>query len=230
MKHTVKPYAKQIIAKTLPVMAGYLFLGFAFGLLMRTNGYPMWYPVIMSLIIYSGALQYAAIPLIAAPFDPFGSFLLGLMISARHLFYGIPMLKKYRDAGKVKPFLIFGLTDETFSVLSAPDVRDTGSPAVCYVFVTLLHYIYWNVGTLLGAIAGGILTVDLTGLDFALTALFVVLFVEQIKGRAGLISGMTGLVASVLALVLFGKDRMVLAAMLLILVLLIAERKVISRA
>jgi len=218
---------KIALKHTLPVMAGYLFLGFAFGLLMRTNGFPAWCPVLMSFIIYSGALEFAAVPLLSASFDPIGSFILGLMLSARHLFYGIPMLKKYQNTGIAKPFLIFGLTDETFSVLTTP--QEGAKESTPYYFnVTMFDYLYWNIGTLAGALLGGLITIDLSGLDFALTALFIVLFLEQIKSKTGKVSGGIGIMASVAALLLFGKESMVLISMGLILVALLLGRRVLD--
>ncbi len=216
-----KKLFKELFKYTLPVMTGYIFLGIAFGLLMRQKGFPMYYPVIMSIIIYSGALEFAAVPILSAPFDPLGSFILGLMLSARHLFYGLPMLQKYKASAKSKPFLIFGLTDETFSILSTMEVPEGIKPKHFYVGVTALDYLYWNIGTLLGAVLGSILTINLKGLDFTLTALFIVLFVEQLKDKAGLISGFVGLLATACVLALFGSEKMVIISMLVILLALV---------
>ena len=213
---------------TIPVMAGYIFLGFAFGLLVRTNGHPVWLPVLMSVLIFSGALEFAAVPLLSAPFDPLGGFILGLMISARHLFYGIPMLRKYKDAGKLKPLMIFCLTDETFSVSSTVDPPEGVNSTGFYAWIGLLNYIYWNTGTLLGALSGGLVKFDLRGIDFALTALFIVLFIEQLKTREGMASGFMGLIITAAVLAIFGSSSMVLIAMAAILVLLLAGKKVIS--
>ena len=218
---------KSILLTTLPVMAGYIFLGIAFGLLVRTGGHPWWYPVVMSLFIYSGALEFAAVPLLSAAFDPLGSFFLSLLVSARHLFYGLPMLKKYRDTGTVRPFLIFGLTDETFSILSTVDPPEGMKPKLFYLGVTLLDFIYWNLGTLLGSFFGSLIPETVKGLDFALTALFIVLFLEQLKKEKGKISGFTGLLASAAVLILAGADNMIPVSMVVIILLLIVERRVI---
>lgn len=227
MQHAKLNDCKRALLQTLPVMAGYVFLGFAFGLLLRTQGFPAWYPVLMSFVIYSGAMEYAAIPMLTAAFDPLGSFLLGLTISARHLFYGIPMLKHYANAGKAKPFLIFGLTDETFSVLTSTAASEGSLSRPYCFFVTLFDYLYWTMGTLLGAVAGGLLSFRAEGLDFALTALFIVLFLEQLKDKNGRISGATGLIVSLVVLILFGSDKLVLISIITILVLLLAEGKVL---
>lgn len=214
---------------TLPVMAGYVFLGFAFGLLMRTKGFALWIPIVMSAAIYSGALEFAAVPVLSAAFDPLGSFFLGFLLSIRHLFYGIPMLKRYAKTGKSKPFLIFGLTDETFSILSTTAVPDGVQPTAFYFFVTLLDFLYWVSGTALGAAFGEIVTFNVDGLDFALTALFVVLFIEQISRKEGLKSGFIGLLASTAVRTLFGSEYFVLVSMAVILVILLAGKKVIVR-
>lgn len=227
MKNKIKKSIVRAFRLSLPVLAGYLFLGFAFGLLMRSKGFPVGLPIIMSIIIYSGALEFAAVPLLSTFYNPISSFILGLLLSARHLFYGIPMLKKYDRAGKMKPFLIFGLTDETFSVISSLDDSNEDDRQYLFFFITLFHYFYWIAGSALGAIGGNLIRFSLEGLDFALTALFVVLFIEQIKKKNGLISGLIGLIASALILTVFGNEYFVLGSMILIVFLLIAGKKVI---
>lgn len=220
---------KTVFIYTIPVLAGYIFLGIAFGLLVRTNGYPTWYGVIMSIIMFTGALEFAAIPMLSQPFDPIGSFIFGLLLSARHLFYGIPMLKKYKDMKGMKPFLIFGLTDETFSILSTVDCPKDIKPKWFYFGVTFLNYMYWNIGTYLGGLCGDLVGDKAQGLDFAITALFIVLFVEQLKDKKGVISGFTGLIATAAILMLFGSAKMVIISMIAIIVILVAGRKVIDR-
>jgi len=186
--------------------------------------------VLMSVVIYSGALEFAAVPLLCAAFNPVGFFLLGVTLSARHLFYGISMLKKYENTGVLKPFLIFGLTDETFSVLVSTEMPDGASPRAFYGFVTLFDYLYWNAGTLLGVVAGDILPFSFAGIDFSLTALFIVLLLEQMKTKTGRISSITGLCAAGLALAMFGKDLFVPISLGIILLGLVAGRRVIDRA
>ena len=219
---------KKIFVATLPVLAGYVFLGIAFGLVMRTKGFPLWFPPVMSIVIYSGALEFAAVPVLAGAFDPIGALVLGVLISARHLFYGIPMLGKYKGMGAAKPMLIFGLTDETFSILSTVEVPEGVKPKHFYLGVTLLDYLYWNLGTVIGALGGDILGDRAEGLDFALTALFIVLLIEQLKNKAGVISGITGLCATAIVLSFFGSANMVIFSMIIIVVVLVAGRKVIE--
>lgn len=224
----MKKGIKEAFVNTLPIMTGYIFLGIPLGLMMGQKGYPVWYSIAMSIFIYSGALEYAAVPLFAQPFDPLSAFILSVMLSARHLFYGIPMLKKYENTGIVKPFLIFGLTDETFSLLSTLDVPDMVKPKSFYTLVTLFDYAYWNIGTAIGSIFGNIVPFDLTGLDFALTALFIVLMLEQMKTKEGVISGIIGLAVTIAVLFIFGSGNLVIFSMIGIAVLLISGRRVIT--
>lgn len=210
---------------TIPIMAGYVFIGFAFGILMIEEGYPIWCPIVMSILIYSAVLEFAAVPILLLPFDPLGLFFIGVMLNARHLFYGIPLLRRYQKMGKARPFLIFGLTDEVFSIQSANMSNPEKNKQYC-IFVTMFGYFYWNLGTLLGALSGKLITADLYGLDFALTALFIVMLIEQSKNKSGKLSGITGIILSVFALLVFGKDNMAIASMILILVTLILGRRV----
>ena len=214
---------------TLPVMAGYVFLGLTFGLLLRASGFEWWVPVVMSAVIYSGALEFAAVPLLSAAFEPISAFVLGILLSARHLFYGIPMLKKFSGTGRAKPFLIFGLTDETFSILSTTDVPEEAEPKAFYFWVTMFDFLYWTLGTALGAVLAEVITIDLQGLDFVLTALFVVLFIEQLKTKEGLKSGLAGLIISAAVLIVFGTSVFVTLSMVLIIITLVGGRRVISR-
>lgn len=208
---------------TLPVLAGFLTLGLAYGVLMRTRGYgPLW-SLLMSAIAFCGSMQFAAIPLLTAAFDPLQAFLLSLLVNARHLFYGLSMLEKYRGLGKARFPLIYTLCDETFSLVSTIPPPQDVSPKAFYLSISLLDYSYWQLGTLLGGLVGGLLPFDTTGLDFALTALFVVLFLDQVKPREARLSGGTGLACAAAALALFGPDKLVIAAMLLILPALLAE-------
>lgn len=210
---------------TVPVLAGYLFLGITFGFLMKTGGYPVWYPVFMSLMIYSGALEFAALPLLSAPFDPLGAFIFAFMLSARHLFYGIALLGKYENTGFFKFPLLYLLTDETFSIAVSADAPEGVEKKHFYTAVSLLDYAYWVGGTAVGALFGQLLHFDTTGIDFALTALFIVLFLEQTKHRKSAFSGMIGLVCSAAVLFAFGSEKMVLISMGVILAVLFAAKK-----
>lgn len=214
---------------TVPVLTGFLTLGFAFGVLMRTKGYgPLW-PFFMSAVCYCGSMQFVALTLLSTAFDPLAAFLMSLMINARHLFYGIAMLDKYRGLGKLRPVLICTLCDETFSILSGvtpPSQMDAGKFYFC---VSLLDYSYWALGSALGGLAGGLITFNTKGLDFALTALFIVLLTDQMREKDNRPPALMGIGVSALALVVFGASGFVLPAMALLMLLLIAWRKPLCR-
>lgn len=217
---------RKAFRQTIPVMAGYVFLSTAFSLLMKNSGYPYWYPIVMSVVIFSGALQFAAVPLLKT-YDPLGSFLLGLMLSLRHLFYGLSMLKKYGNSGRLKWPLAHLLTDEAFSINSTVDVPDDVDETMFYFYISVLNYSYWIIGTIIGMVFGSFITMEIRGLDFTLTALFIVMFIEQCRSREGKISSIIGLLVSAVSLIMF-RDNMVLVSMILIFVILAGFRKVID--
>lgn len=203
----------------MPVLAGYLFLGMAFGILMSSKGYGAVYSVLASVFIYAGSMQFAMVVLLTAPFDPLYAFLLALMVNARHLFYGISMLGPFRDSGAAKPYLIFGLTDETFSVL-CEEFPENVDPRAYMLGVTALNQCYWVSGTALGALVGSFVHFSTKGIDFAMTALFVVIFVDQWRSKRGHAPALIGVLASLLCLLLFGAKDFIIPAMALIIVLL----------
>lgn len=210
---------------TIPVLTGYLCLGIAFGLLLRASGYGAVWAMLLSICCFAGSMQFVTITLLTTAFDPIQAFLLSIMINARHIFYGLSVLEKYKGLGKARAFLIFGLTDETFSLVSTLEPPEgVERKAFCF-WITLLNYLYWNCGSVLGNLLGNIITFDTTGLDFALTALFVVLFMEQWKKRENRFAGATGIVCAVAALAIFGADQMVIPAMIFMAVILLGGRK-----
>ena len=164
---------------TVPVMLGYLFLGAAFGVLIAENGFSVLWAFLMSTFIYAGSMQFAAISLMTSAFSPVSAFLLTLMVNARHLFYGLSMLKPFERMGKRKPYMIFSLTDETYSLLCGVSAPEGIDPDWFLFFISLLDQLYWIIGSCIGAAAGSFLPFDSTGIDFAMTALFLVIFVEQ---------------------------------------------------
>lgn len=214
---------------TIPVMTGFLCLGVAYGVLMQTKGYgPLW-SVLMSAIAFGGSMQFVAITLLTTAFDPLQAFLLSVMVNARHIFYGLSLLGKYKGLGKVRPFLIYVLCDETFSLVSTLEPPEGVKRREFYFWISLLDYSYWIAGTALGGLVGNLITFDTTGLDFALTALFVVLFLEQWKKRANRPAGVLGIVCAAVALAAFGADNLVIPAMALILALLLVLRPRLDR-
>lgn len=211
--------------KTLPVLVGYLFLGAAYGILMKVNGFGLGWVLVMSLFIFAGSLQYVGITMLVSVINPWYAFLMGLMINARHLFYGISMLKQYKETRVWKPYLIFGLTDETFSVLCQEQVPKQLDKEKVYLWVTLLDHSYWVLGSLLGVMLGSMITFNTKGLDFALTALFVVIFVDQWKSQKEHRPAFIGLLASALCVIVFGADSFIIPAMILILAILTWDYK-----
>lgn len=210
---------------TVPVLTGYLVLGVAYGVLMQAKGYGAIWAFLMSAVAFCGSMQFVAITLLTSAFDPVGAFLMSLMVNARHLFYGVSMLGKYRGMGWAKVPLVYTLSDETFSIVSSVEPPEGMRARDFYLAVSVLDYIYWVGGSVLGALAGKFIRFDTTGLDFALTGLFVVLFIEQVKNPENRRSGVIGMACTVAALAVFGADKLVIPAMILVLVVLLLGRK-----
>ena len=216
--------------KTVPVMAGYIVLGMGFGILLSGKGYGPFWAFLMSTIIYAGSMQYVGVGLIAGGASLLSTFLTTLIVNARHLFYSISMIDLYSDAGRKKPYMIFALTDETYSLLCDGQVPEDTDPQTYRFLVSLLNHIYWILGSVAGSFLGAVLPFDTTGIDFSMTALFVATFVEQWTAQKDHLSALTGIIASVLSLCLFGPDRFLIPAMLMItaallLVNLVRERR-----
>lgn len=216
---------KKAFPQTLPVLAGFLTLGAAYGILMQVNGYGALWACLFSAICFCGSMQFAAITLLTTAFDPVSAFVLSILVNARHLFYGLSFLKKYKGMGKVKFFLIYLLCDETYSIVASRECDEGINQKYYYLCISLLDYFYWVFGTLIGSIAGGFITFDTSGLDFALTALFVVLFAEQLKEKKNLITGFIGIACTVVSRFIFGSANLIIPAMVMILVILSAGRK-----
>ena len=212
---------KKAFKDTLPVMAGYLVLGIGFGIIMTTSGYsPMW-SLIMSLFIYAGSMQYAGIGLLTGGASLITVALTTLMVNARHLFYGISMVDKYKKTGKVKPYLIYGLTDETYAlaVVANNDTEkevDITSQNKYFFLITVMDHFYWVTGSMIGALLGTIITFDTTGIDFALTALFITIFTDQWLKTKKHLPAIIGVAASVLSLIIFGQQSFLIPSMILI--------------
>lgn len=220
---------KSAFPHTLPVFTGYLVLGTAFGILMNSKGYSSIWVVLVSLFIYAGSMQFVAISLISSGFHPFYACLMTLMVNARHLFYGISMLSKFKGMGKKKPYLIFGLTDETFSILCSTEPPEEVDKGWFMLFVTLLDHIYWVMGSLIGSILGNFITFNTKGIDFVLTALFVVIFINQWKSSKNHVPVLIGIVSSILCRLVFGAANFIIPSMLLIILLVTLLQKKIER-
>jgi len=209
---------------TLPVMTGYLFLGFGFGILMQQHGYGVLWAGAMSLFIYAGSMQYVAVSLLASGAGLLTAALTAFVVNARHLFYGISMVEAYKGAPK-KPYLIFALTDETYSLVSKNQVPDGISRHAYCFLVSLFDHIYWVSGTVLGSLAGSLIPINYEGIDFVLTALFVTIFVEQWLSTKQHLPAITGVMSTLACLLLFGREIFLIPAMAVIAVLLTVGRK-----
>jgi 4-azaleucine resistance transporter AzlC len=210
-----KRICKEAFVKTLPVMAGYVVLGIGFGILLRGAGFGVWYALAMSVFIYAGSMQYVGVGLLAGGASVLSTMLTTVMVNARHLFYSISMIESYKDAGKYKPYMIFALTDETYSLLCDGKVPD-GVNANRYRFlVSLFNHCYWVTGCVLGSLLGAVLPFSTAGIEFSMTALFIASFTEQWLNTRDHVPALTGLLSTLLCLVLFGPDRFLIPAMLL---------------
>lgn len=206
--------------KTIPVMAGYLVLGIGFGILLRDAGYGVLWALAMSLLIFAGSMQYVGVGLLAGGASMITAIITTIMVNARHLFYSISMIGKYKDAGRYKPYLVFALTDETYSLLCDGKTPE-GQDANLYRFlVSLFNQSYWVTGSVLGNLLGAILPFSTQGIEFSMTALFIASFTEQWMVGKNHIPALTGLLCTLLSLLIFGPKQFLIPAMLLITVLL----------
>ena len=198
---------------TLPICVGFLFLGMSYGFLMKSSGFATIWTAAMSLFIFAGSMEFIAMNLLVASFNPIYSFLLTLMVNARHLFYGISMLERYRGMGWKKPYLVFGLCDETFSINCTAKVPQEVDRGTFYLIVTMLNQCYWVTGAITGSLLGNILTFNTEGLDFVMTALFTVMLVNQWEEKKDHRPAIAGIAASLLCLLVFGSDIFLIPAM-----------------
>ena len=215
---------KKAFLATIPVMAGYVVLGIGFGMLLRARGYGVFWAFAMSLFIYAGSMQYVAIDLMSGGVSLITTALTTLAVNARHLFYGISMVDKYKIQIK-KYFLFWTLTDETYSLVCSDEPEKSGDASAYYKYVSLFDYSYWVLGSVLGSLLGEVIPFSMEGIDFSLTALFLTVFVEQWLSTKNHLAALVGVGASVVCLLLFGSDKFLIPAMILIAVSLIMLRK-----
>ena len=209
---------------TIPVLTGYLFLGAGFGILLSEAGYGALLALLMSLVVYAGSGQYLLVSLITSGASLLSTAIATLLVNARHLFYGISLVDTYRNAGKKKPYMIFSLTDETYSLVTQAKVPEgVDKTAYCFL-VSLLDQCYWVVGCVLGNVAGTLLPIDFSGVEFVLTALFVTMFVEQWLTAKDHIPALIGVVCTVVCLLIFGSELFLIPSMAAIAGLLILRR------
>ena len=199
---------------TVPIFAGFWFLGLTYGIFMHAAGFSFWYPALMSLTIFAGSVEFLTVPMLLGPFAPLSALAITLMVNARHLFYGISMLEKFRGTGWKKPYLIYGMCDESFSINFTAQIPAGVDRGWFLFFVTLLNHIYWFTGALLGGLCGAWLHFNTAGLDFVMTAMFVVIFFENWRQETQHESSLWGLGISAASLAVFGAGHFIIPAML----------------
>lgn len=210
---------------TIPIFAGFWFLGITYGVYMQVSGFSFWYPMLMSLTIFGGSLEFVAVSMLLSAFAPVQTLVVTLMLQARHLFYGIAMLDKFKGTGWKKVYLIFGMCDESFSINCSAEIPTGIDRGWFMFFVTLFNQIYWVTGATLGGLLGSLIPFNTEGLDFAMTAMFVVIFLDQWRKENGHAASLIGLGASLVCLLIFGADNFLLPAMACILALLTLLRR-----
>lgn len=212
---------KEAFIKSLPILVGYVILGFGFGILLADAGYGVFWALAMSLFIYAGSMQYVGVSLITAPASLLTAAITTLVINARHLFYGLSMIKKYQNAGKFKPYLVFSLTDETYALISG---NQKEKPYGFYFFLSLFNHCYWVIGTVLGSFASA-LPFNTEGIGFSMTALFVAAYTDQLLKKTHIIPSLVGLLVTLIMRFLFGRDLFLIPSMIVITVALLLLQK-----
>lgn len=214
---------------TIPIFAGFWFLGLTYGIYMNVSGFCFLYPMIMSLTVFAGSVEFVAVTMLLGAFNPLQALAMTLMINARHLFYGISMLDKYKDTGWKKIYLIFGMCDESFSINYTADIPENVDPGWFMFFVTLLNHFYWFFGATVGGLFGSLIHFNTEGLDFVMTAMFIVIFMEQWLKEKQHISAILGLLISLICLVAFGSDNFIIPSMTAILAALTFIRRKVEK-
>lgn len=217
------------LKSTLPVMAGYIVLGAGFGILLESKGYNALWAVLMSVTIYAGSMQYVAVDLLSSGASLISTAIITLAVNARHLFYGISMTKHYKGMGRLKNLLIFQLTDETYSLLCTGEVPDGVQRKPYYLCVSVLDQLYWIIGSVLGGIIGSVFEFNSAGIEFSMTALFIVIFTDQWMKTKNHVSALIGVSSAVICLLIFGSGNFIIPSMIMILVLLFALRRFTER-
>ena len=224
-KNVIRKALVSAFPHTIPIFAGFWFLGMAYGIYMNVSGFSFVYPMIMSIVIFGGSLEFVTVSMLLSAFAPLQAFIMAVMVQARHLFYGIAMLDKFKNMGWKKYYLIYGMCDETFSVNYSADIPEDVDRGWFYFWVTLFNQLYWVSGATLGGLLGNLIKFNTEGLDFVMTAMFVVIFMEQWMKEKVHLSELIGMIASVGCLVIFGADNFMIPTMICIVIMLTAFRK-----
>lgn len=220
---------KTVLLTTLPVMAGYLAIGIGFGILLKINGYGLWWAIGMSVFIYAGAMQYVGVSLLSGGASLLTVGLTTLMVNARHLFYGITMIDRYKGAGLKKPYLMHALTDETYSLVCDGKVPEGVNAHIYYLLVSAFNQAYWVIGSIIGSLIGSVIPFDTAGIDFAMTALFITVFIDQWKNTKQHSPAIIGVCIAVLCLLLFGQEHFLIPTLLAITAVLTLLRKKLEK-
>lgn len=228
-KNTIIKALKSAFPASLPILTGFGFLGLTYGIYMNASGFNFIYTLLICITVFAGSLQFVLINLLAGAFDPLQTITITLLLGARHLFYGISMLDKYKGTGKKKLYMIFAMCDETFSVNCSADIPKGVDKGWFMFFVSLLNQLYWIVASTAGCLFGSLLNISAEGLDFVMTAMFVVIFLNQLLKEKNHIASLSGLGISLVCLLIFGADNFIIPAMLLILLALAVFRKPIEK-
>lgn len=224
----IRKVVKVAFIKSLPVMAGYVVLGIGFGILLKKAGYGLFWAFLMSFTIYAGSMQYVAVSLLTSGASLLSAAVTTLMVNARHLFYGVSMIDKYKDAGAKKPYLIFALTDETYSLLCGEELPEGLDFHWYSFFVSLFDQCYWVLGSVLGSILGALIAFDTAGIEFSMTALFVTVFVEQWLTTKNHLPAIAGLACSIVCLLFFGAENFLIPTMIAITMVLYLCRDIME--
>ena len=217
INHSKKAALLAAFPNTIPVLTGYIVLGAAYGILMDSKGFHLFWILLSSIFIYAGSMQFVSVTLLASDFNLLGAILMTLAVNARHIFYGISMLKKYRGLGRLKPYLIYSLTDETFSIVCSAKIPEQVDRGWFYFFVSLLDHCYWVIGSFIGGLLGSMIDFNTNGIDFVLTALFVVILINQWQSSSNHIPAIIGIVCSVACRFIFGASGFIIPSMAVIL-------------
>lgn len=214
---------------TIPIFAGFWFLGLTYGIYMNVSGFSFWYPMLMSLTIFAGSVEFVAVNILLGAFNPIQALAMTVMINARHLFYGLSMLDKYRGTGFKKLYLIFGMCDESFSINYTADIPKDVDRGWFMFFVTALNHLYWFTGATLGGIFGSLINFSTEGLEFVMTAMFAVIFLESWMKEKRRASALIGISISALCLIAFGSEDFIIPAMLAMIGVLTLLRKPLEK-
>jgi len=219
----------QAFIKTIPVLSGYMVLGMGFGIMLESNGFGIIWSLLMSGFIYAGSMQYVAIPLMVSGVNLLTAALTTVMVNGRHLFYGISMIDRYKNAGKKKPYMIFALTDETYSLVCNGEYPEGEDEHTFYFLMSLFNHSYWITGSLIGSIIGAAISFNTAGIDFCMTALFVTVVVEQWLSTKQHLPAIIGFAGSLICLIIFGADSFMIPSMIVITAALTASRRYLEK-